>query len=203
MVLFRFDDIIKNKYKVYKEKNNNKEIICFDEFRTNGLEQFSKFLPFYFSGINQNYIQNILLSEKTHIIISCIDNVFSIKNSTSMLIYHKTKSSNCVKYYILLLGTHERFRKFGYGTIVLDEFIEYVKKTNPNKNKKTNPNKNKKTNPNKNKKILLKSLESSMSFYFSYGFVQSELKPNKLFYKYETSDELKSNQEKILELNIE
>ena len=42
-----------------------------------------------------------------------------------------------------------------------------------------------------------------MSFYFSYGFVQSELKPNKLFYKYETSDELKSNQEKILELNIE
>ena len=187
MVLFEFDKIIKYKYDKYIEKNNNVNQISFNEFNSKGIKKFSELFPFYFSGINQNYTQNILDSDKTHIIISCIDNKFDIKNITSILIYHKTTSSDTIKYYILLLGTHERFRKYGYGKVILDEFIEFIKISN---------------RTNKKIKILLKSLESSLNFYLSNGFIESELKPNRLFYKYETAKELKLNEEKILELNI-
>lgn len=187
MVLFEFDKIIKDKYDRYNEKNNNTNPISFDEFKLKGLQKFSELFPFYFSGINQNYIQQILTSDKTHIIVSCIGDKFDIKNITSILVYHKTTSSNIVKYYTLLLGTHERFRKYGYGKVILDEFIEFVKKSNKS---------------NKKIKILLKSLKSSLNFYLGNGFVESELKSNRLFYKYETVQELKLNKEKILELNI-
>lgn len=187
MVLFDFDDILKNKYNAYIE-NNDCESISYNEFKIKGLNIFSNIFPFYFSHISQNYIENILNSNKIKILVSCIDNNFNIKNMTSILIFHKTISLDCIKYYILLLGTHERFRKFGYGKIILDEFIDYIGKSN---------------NTNKKIKILLKSLESSMNFYLSYGFVISELKSNRLFYKYEPTSELKLNQEKILELVIE
>jgi hypothetical protein len=190
MVLFEFDKIIKDKYDKYINNNNNNIdniIISFDEFKSKGYKQFSKIFPFYFSGIGQNYIDNILHSEKTHILVSCIDNKFNIKNITSILIFHKTKSNDLSKYYILLLGTHEQFRKYGYGKLILDEFIEFVNKSNKSKKKI---------------KILLKSLESSVGFYLSNGFVKSELKSNKLFFKYEMPNELKLNKEKILEFNI-
>lgn len=183
MVLFEFDKIIKDKYNKYLNKQN----ISFDEYKSKGLEQFSKLFPFYFAGINQNYTQNILISDKTHIIVSCIGDKFDIKNITSILIYHKTILSDTIKYYILLLGTHERFRKYGFGKVILDEFVEFVKISNKS---------------NKKIKILLKSLQKSLNFYLGNGFIESELKPNRLFYKYETAKELKLNEEKILELNI-
>jgi GNAT superfamily N-acetyltransferase len=171
MVLLEFDKIIKDKYDIYiKKKNLNS--ISFDEFKSNGLKIFSKLFPFYFSGINQNYIQNILYLNKTCIIVYCIGHKFDIKNITSILIYNKTISFEITKYYILLLGTHERFRNYGYGKIILDEFIEFVKKSNK---------------LNKNIKILLKSLKKSFEFYISNGFVEKdgfvekELKSNKLF----------------------
>ena len=186
MVLFEFDKIIKDKYDKYIIKNNINQI-SFNEYKSKGLEQFSKLFPFYFSGININYTDNILNSDKTHILVSCIGDKFDIKNITSILIYHKTISLDFTKYYILLLGTHERFRKYGYGKVILDEFIEFIKKLNKS---------------NKKIKILLKSLESSMGFYISNGFIQSELKSNRLFFKYETINELKLGKEQILELNI-
>lgn len=192
MVLFEFDKIIKDKYNKYIKKNNNDNNninqISFDEFKSKGLEKFSELFPFYFSGINQNYTKNIINSDKTHFMISCIGNKFDIKNISSILVYHKTTSSNTIKYYILLFGTHERFRKYGYGKVILDEFIEFVKISNSS---------------NKKIKILLKSLEKSLYFYLSNGFVESELKSNRLFYKYENAQELKLNEEKILELDIE
>lgn len=186
MVLFEFNEIIKNKY------INQQNILNYDEFKIKALDIFSSILVFYFSRINQKYIENILYFEKTNIFISCIDNKFNSKNITSILMCHKTESSNIIKYYILLLGTHERFRKFGYGKVILDEFVDYIKK------------KSNSTNNKRKIKIILKSLESSINFYLDYGFVKSNSKviTNKLFYKYETLSELKSNKDKILEFEI-
>jgi hypothetical protein len=185
MVLFNLHNIIKIKYKNYKKKNN--EIISFDEFKIIAIEQFKKIFIFYLSNINHEYIDNIINLNKYQIIISNIGNKFDIKNISSILIYHKTSSSNLIKYYILLLGTHCRFRNFGYGKILLDEFIEKIIDSNKS---------------NKKIKIILKSLETSMDFYKSYGFVKSELKSNKLLFKYENNNELKLNQDRILELNL-
>ena len=90
----------------------------------------------------------------------------------------------------MCFGIHQRLRKFGYGKYSLDEFIGWIK-TKSTKTKKRQTS------------ILLKSIESSLNFYLTYGFVQTDLNSNKLFYKYEPHDELKSNQNKILEFNIE
>lgn len=198
MVLFDFNSIVKDKYQklIIKNQNNsndpndlNNPEINFEKFNTIALEQISKIFPFYFSGINVEYIKNILLNEKTRIVLSCIDEKFSIKNITSILIYHKTKSNDFNKYYVLILGTHERFRKYGYGKVILDEFVNWIKSNDKSNNKK---------------KILLKSLDTSLKFYLDYGFecVQDELAINKLFFKYEPRKELKNNQEKILEFYI-
>ena len=95
---------------------------------------------------------------------------------------------------MLILGTHKRFRKFGYGKLILDEFVEFVQKSKKNKN----------TNLDIKIKILLKSVDSSLNFYLNYGFVISSdtLNTNRLFYKYEPETDLKENKEKILELLI-
>lgn len=69
----------------------------------------------------------------------------------------------------------------------MDKFINWIKIS---------------TNGDKQRILLLKSIETSMSFYLSYGFVLTNLASNKLFYKYEPRDELKSNKEKILEYVI-
>ena len=144
--------------------------------------------PFYFSGISEQYIQNILSNNNDRIVLSCMNKTFSIKNVTSILIYHKTKSTEFTKFYVLVLGTHERFRKFGYGKVVLDEFVEWIGINNKFGEKK----------------ILLKSLDSSLKFYLDYGFecVPDELSTNKLFFKYEPIKELKNNKEKILEFYL-
>lgn len=183
MVLFYFDEEVKNKYKNHANNNN----ISFNDFKTIALEQISKIFPLYFNNINPKYINNIIVGDKNKIVFYCMGDKFSLSNITSILIYHKTKSSNTIKYYILLLGTHNRFRKYGYGKILLNEFIQWIKSHDNSKIEK---------------KLVLKSLESSMGFYISNGFIQSNLKHNKLFYKYETNTELNSNLEKILELNL-
>ena len=189
MVLFDFDTIISDRYKFLKSNNpaklNSLDLI---QFKQKGIEQITKIFPFYFGNINQIYLTNVLSNNKTKIILSCIDNKFDLNNITSILIYHKTKLLHLTKFYILALGTHERFRKFGYGKIILDEFVQWIKQTNKSVGQK---------------KIILKSLETSMGFYNTYGFVLTDLKLNKLFYKYETNLELKNNPEKILEYVVE
>lgn len=192
MVLFEFDKLIKKKYLNYcrKNKSDDVELMNFDQYKKNGIIQLTKIFKFYFGGISENYIINTLLNvDKVKILLSCIDSVFSLGNITSILVYHQIKSIESNKYYILLLGTHERFRKFGYGKVILDEFGDLIKST--------------KSYKNKNCKILLKSLESSLKFYLDYGFVLTSLQSNRLFYKYENNDELKNNQEKILEYIVE
>lgn len=192
MVLFEFDKLIKKKYINYCKKNKEENVlsISFDQYKKNGIIQLTKIFKFYFGGISENYIIGTLLNvNKVRILLSCIDSVFSLKNITSILIYHQIKSHDANKYYVLLLGTHERFRKFGYGKVILDEFAELIKFSKSHKNKLS--------------KILLKSLKSSLKFYLDYGFVLSSLQSNRLFYKYENNTELKNNQEKILEFVIE
>lgn len=185
MVLFEFDKIVKSKYKNYINKSGSS--IDFEEFKKKCLTSISKIFYLYFTGISADYINNILMNNKVRILMLCVNDKFSFQNIISIIIYHKTSSMDKIKYYLLAYGIHKKFRKYGYGKYSLDEFIDWIKIS---------------TNNNKQRIILLKSLESSMSFYLSYGFVLTDLASNKLFYKYEPNDELKSNQEKILEYSI-
>lgn len=192
MVLFEFDKVIKQKYLKYLKLHPEKiSDISFDEFYWIGIDVIKKKFPSYFSNISLEYVDRVLINKSNKILFSCLDSdEFNLKNVSSILIYHKIKINisqtfKQTKYYILLLGTHEDFRKFGYGKVMLDEFVEFIKlKKSPNII------------------ILLKSLESSLNFYIDYGFVKTELEPNRLFYKYENTNELKNSLENILELKL-
>ena len=184
MVLFDFDSVIKQKYDEYV--NLNLEPISFDSYKKIGLDKIKKIFEYYFTNLNQIYVDNLIKCEKTKILFLCSETKFNIKNIKSILLYVKTKTNDCVKYYILAFGTHYQYRKFGYGKILLDEFIEMVKKSKTKFNKK----------------ILLKSVESSLNFYLTFGFVPTQLKSNKLFFKFEPAVELKTNKNKLLEYNI-
>lgn len=187
MVLFFFDSIIKIKYKKFLSNNLDKnKNITLSEFKKSATKQILKIFPLYFLNINEKYIENILLDQNNYIVFYCMDVNFLLSNITSILIYHKIKIKELIKYYILLLGTHYKFRNVGYGKLILDEFIIWIKLSNT-KNNKT--------------KLILKSVKSSMDFYLSYGFVQSNISnsnSNRLFYKYEPK--LVKNYKYILEL---
>lgn len=185
MALFEFDKIIRSKYKNYINKTGSS--INFEEFKKKCLISISKIFNLYFTGISEDYIDNILANDKVRISLVCVNENFSFQNIISIIIYHKTSSGDKIKYYMLAYGIHKKFRKYGYGKYSLDEFINWIKIS---------------TNNNKQRILLLKSIKTSMSFYLSYGFVLTDLASNKLFYKYEPRDELKSNQEKIFEYVI-
>jgi hypothetical protein len=166
--------------------SNLSNFIEFEEYRQIGLTKIKKIFENFFTNLNMEYIENLLKYKKTKLLFSCSDINFNVKNIKSILIYYNTKSNNCNKYYILALGTHYKYRGYGYGKILLDEFIDLISNTKSKCNKK----------------ILLKSVESSLNFYYTFGFIESTLQTNKLFFKFEPSSELKANADKLLEYNI-
>lgn len=180
MVLFFFDKILKDKY---KKINKN---ITLDKLREKGIKHLLKIFPLYFSDINDNYIEILLADKNNKILFNCIDHDFKLSNIVSILIFHKTKTKEFNNYYILLLGTHSEFRRYGYGKIIIDDFITWIKLNNNNNNNKS--------------KIILKSITSSLEFYLNYGFIQTNNKFFKLFYKYEPY--ISDNEKYILDLII-
>lgn len=108
----------------------------------------------YCDNINEKYIDNLINDKKNKILINGIDD--NLNNITSFIIFRKIILKKEVNYIILLMGVHKEYRRYGYGKILLDEFIEYIK------NSKTNKPKN----------IILHSLESSEEFFLNYGFLK-------------------------------
>jgi len=182
-MIFDFDKILKNKYKC---KCN--ELETFEEFKKKSIQKLLLITPNYFTGISENYIKSIFFNnDKLKILFVSIGQKFIINDIVSIIIFHKTQTKDKIKYYILGFGIHKRLRKYGYGKNSLDEFIIWIKQNNKS---------------DKQKILLLKSIESNVNFYLTFGFVQTNLISNKLFYKYEPNNELKFNQEKILEYVI-
>ena len=103
------------------------------------------------------YIISLLKDETNKIVFRCIDTVFTLENCPSILIYHTyiDKSKNEIIYYILMICTKNKFKKFGYASNLLDDFIKYIKD---------------KITTFKKIKIVLSSVETAVTFYESYGF---------------------------------
>ena len=101
-----------------------------------------------------NYIQFLLQDDSNKIAFRCIDTDFILENCPSILIYHKDVSTKEITYYILMICTKHKFKKHGYASALLDDFIIYLN----NKHKQTAYT------------IVLSSVESAVTFYESYGF---------------------------------
>lgn len=113
--------------------------------------------------INEKYIYELFATEH-EIILYSIDNTFTdIENCPCGLIYKVEEGESETIIYIMFIATQYRFRKVGYASIFINEFIELMKKQY------------------KHISIVLDSLESAVSFYEHLGFQWTPKKYDEMF----------------------
>ena len=113
--------------------------------------------------INEKYICELFATEHD-IILYCIDNTFTeIENCPCGLIYKVEEGDAGTNVFIMFIATQYRFRKVGYASIFMNEFIELMK------TKYTNFS------------IVLDSVESAVSFYEHLGFQWTPKKYDEIF----------------------
>lgn len=180
------DDIINNIIDNSPVKNIISEI---DEF-----ENDAKMLFFYFSfySISLDYINNLFDDKRNKIAFCCIDNsYFNLRNCPSAMIYRKYVSNKTkeIIYYILLICTKPSFKKMGYGTLLLDGFVNHI----TNKQHIRYDFKS---------KIVVSSLSTAITYYQHYGFVLTNetLLDHPILQRYEKPENSKDLH--ILELDI-
>jgi ribosomal protein S18 acetylase RimI-like enzyme len=136
------------------------------------------FYYFSFYEISFDYIDALLKDERNKVAFRCIDNSeFNIRNCPSAMIYrkHKNKEKKEIVYYILMICTKQKFKKLGYASALLDDFIERVKKETANMHAEYKV------------KIALSSLEPVVSYYEHYGFklISNKITDYPLLMRYE------------------
>lgn len=191
--------INKNKMNYYSDDiindlidNSNVEDIIdkIEEFKDD-----AHMLLYYFSfyEISFDYIDALLKDDRNKIAFRCIDNSeFNIRNCPSVMVYRKyvNKQKKEIIYYILMICTKQRFKKLGYASALLDDFIHYViKETNHISN-------------DYKVKIALSSLDNVVSYYEHYGFKMksNNIKDHPILMCYEKYE--KDKDYYIMELDI-
>ena len=107
--------------------------------------------------INDAYINYLLSNKINRLIFYSIGDKPDIHNCPCGLIYNVEKSDNCVNIYILFIATAYKFRKVGYASLFIKEFITFIKEKY-NKSGDTNI------------KIILDSIMEAVTFYEQIGF---------------------------------
>lgn len=172
-MIFLYSSIIKNKLnKLYNLKKLNKyDNNTYNYYYKLGLEQIIPILKEYADTINETFLEKLIYQDDIDIMFYSSNTEFALKNCQGIIIWTKTlNSSKEEKIYLLLLCIQKYYRKYGYGTVFLQEFIEFIKIQNT-----------------KSKRIILHSIETSVNFYKSVGFTEVPDKPSnyKKLFKFE------------------
>ena len=113
--------------------------------------------------INERYIYDLFATDHEVILYSIDNTLTDIENCPCGLIYKVEESDTGTNVYIMFIATQYRFRKVGYASIFIREFIELLKKKY------------------KNLTIVLDSVESAVSFYEHLGFQWTPKKYDEIF----------------------
>ena len=196
-MIYQYSQFVKNKltkwYNMYSDETFNKYYLA-------GLTQIIPIIKIFAETISDEFINNLFYKVQAEtgsidklvshgeieIIMYSSDTNFKLKDAKGFIVYTKTVHSVTKeeKVYLLLLCIDKSYRKYGYGKVFMEEFIEFVKNSN-----------------NKTKRIILHSLDSSLQFYLALGFtkVPDKITNYKKIFKYE-----KYNKESVLiEFKIE
>jgi hypothetical protein len=160
-----------------------------DEFKED-----AKYMFYYFSfyQISFDYIDHLLKDEKNKYAFRCIDNSeFNLRNCPSSMIYRRSVNNKKkeINYYVLMICTKQKFKKLGYASALLDDFIKRVKdETQKNTDYKI--------------KIVVSSLDNVVSYYEHYGFklVSNKITDHPFLLRYEKYE--KNKDYYIMELEI-
>lgn len=119
------------------------------------------FVYFAFERVNLDYITNLLGDPMNKVVFRCIDtDEFNIRNCPSAMVYRRcvyNSKRECV-YYILLICTKSNFKKLGYASAMLDDFITRIRDRH---------------SIGYRNRIIVSSMESAISYYEKYGFVMT------------------------------
>lgn len=108
------------------------------------------------NNINNNYVYELLSNENHSILFYSFDSLNTdVANCPCCLIYKIQKKDNNLNVFIMFLATAYKFRKYGYASIFLNEFTNFILD---------------KYNALHNINIILDSVETSVCFYEKLGF---------------------------------
>ena len=167
-MIYQYSQFVKNKlskqYVQYSEETFNKYYLA-------GLKQIIPIIKFFAETINDEFIdkmfykvtvencsiEQLVSRGEIEIMMYSSDTVFKLKDAKGFIVYTKTVHSITKeeKIYLLLICIDKSYRKYGYGKVFMEEFIEFVKKSN-----------------DKSKRIILHSLDTSLQFYLALGFTK-------------------------------
>ena len=119
--------------------------------------------------INMFYIYK-LFSADNKIVLYSIDNpLVDVNNCPCGLIYDVEKKEGELNIYILFIATEYKYRKTGYASLFINEFIDFIKEKYSGKYT--------------NISIVLDSVQPAVTFYEHFGFkwTTTEKKYNEIF----------------------
>jgi len=162
-MIFLLSDIVKSKY-------NDEYDIYYDALRIIIAEML---MNKFSTGISDRFIAVLLSSKDVYVLLYQNDHVYDIDKTIGVILYTTANTNNEYKIYLLLLAINRTYRNYGYGTVFMKEFIEYIKNIN-----------------NKNKRIILHSLDKSINYYKSLGFtpITDKLTNYRKLFRYEKYD---------------
>jgi GNAT superfamily N-acetyltransferase len=126
-------------------------------------------------AINEHYICE-LFAQDINIVLYSIENpLVDVKNCPCGLIYKVEEKEDELNIYIMFIATEYKYRKTGYASLFINEFISFIKKKYLTKSK--------------NIVIILDSIETAVTFYEHFGFkwTTTEKKYDSIFHIDETN----------------
>ena len=144
-MIFLYSNIIKN---ILNKKFQKYDIATYNYYFDIYIKKISSIIKEFADTINEKFIDKLLESKNIEIVFYQNNSEFNIKNCIGFIIYTKTKD----KIYLLLFCIQKEYRKFGYGKLFLEEFINHIQ--------------------NFKKNLITHSIDSSIDFYKSIGFTQ-------------------------------
>lgn len=165
-MIFLYSQIVKEKLKkMYETHDDN----TFNKYYLSGLNKLIPMIQLFAETVDNGFInylfhriynetesiEKLVNKGELEILIYSSNTQFKLKNSQGFIIFTKTTHSVTKeeKIYVLLVCIAKPYRKYGYGKVFMEEFIDHIKKTNI-----------------KSKRIILHSLDSSLNFYLALGF---------------------------------
>lgn len=124
----------------------------------NGIDCFKLFDVFCSMAktINKHYIYELFATDNKIVLYSIDNSLVDIENCPCGLIYTVEKKEDEITIYIMFIATKYRYRKTGYASLFINEFIDFIKTKYSKKYDKVF--------------IILDSIETAVTFYEHFGF---------------------------------
>jgi predicted GNAT family N-acyltransferase len=126
-------------------------------------------------AINEYYIYELFAADNQIVLYTIDNSLVDIDNCPCGLIYKVEEKEDELNIYIMFIATKYKYRKTGYASLFINEFIDFINKKYLGKSE--------------NISIILDSIETAVTFYEHFGFkwTTTEKKYDEVFHIDETN----------------